>query len=85
MLPVEKAAVFLMIIGMEKGQKIIEVMDNGEIKAVISEIKNIKSISREIQESVMTEFKELGYEEQMKPSDILTIIRFLFNGSKISK
>lgn len=85
MLPVEKAAVFLMIIGMEKGQKIIEVMDNGEIKAVISEIKNIKLISREIQESVMTEFKELGYEEQMKPSDILTIIRFLFNGSKISK
>lgn len=85
MLPVEKAAVFLMIIGMEKGQKIIEVMDNGEIKAVISEIKNIKSISREIQESVMTEFKELGYEEQMKPSDILTIIRFLFNGSKIRK
>ncbi len=85
MLPVEKAAVFLMIIGMEKGQKIIEVMDNGEIKAVISEIRKIKSIPRETQESVMTEFKELGYEEQMKPSDILTIIRFLFNGSKISK
>lgn len=85
MLPVEKAAIFLMIIGMEKGQRIIEVMDNGEIKAVISEIRKVKTISKETQEIVMDEFKELGYDEQMKPSDILTVMRFLFNGSKISK
>lgn len=85
MLPIEKVAVFLLIIGMEKGQRMMEVMDNSEIKAIISEIQKIKMISQDTQEKIMAEFKELGYEEQMKPSDIVTIMRFLFNGSKISK
>lgn len=84
MLPVEKVAIFLMMIGMKKGQSIIELMDNGEIKAVVSEIRSLTAISQEIQESVWAEFKELGYEDNMKPSEALTIMRFLFNGSKIS-
>lgn len=84
MLPIEKVAVFLLMIGMKKGQSIIELMDNGEIKAVVSEIRRLTVISQETQESVMAEFKELGYKEQMKPSETLTILRFLFNGSKIS-
>jgi flagellar motor switch protein FliG len=83
-MPIKKVAVFLMIIGMEKGQSIIALMDNGEIKAVVPEIRSLTALSPEIQESVWAEFKELGYEDTMKPSEVLTIIRFLFNGSKIS-
>lgn len=81
---IKKAAIFLMILGVEKGQRIIELMDNGEIKAVVTEIRKLTELSRKIQESVWDEFRELGYEEQMKPSEALTIIRFLFNGTKIS-
>lgn len=73
-----------MILGVEKGQRVIELMDNGEIKAVVTEIRKLTELSQNIQESVWNEFKELGYEEQMKPSEALTIIRFLFNGTKIS-
>lgn len=84
MTPIKKAAIFLMILGVEKGQRVIELMDNGEIKAVVTEIRKLTELSQNIQESVWNEFKELGYEEQMKPSEALTIIRFLFNGTKIS-
>ena len=82
MTPLKKVAIFLMIIGLEKGQSIIALMDNREIKAVVAEIQSLTVLSREIQESVWNEFKELGYEEKMKPSDVLTVIRFLYNGSK---
>ena len=83
MFPIKKVAIFLMIIGVEKGQRIIALMDNGEINAVIPKIQNLTVISQEIQESIWAEFKELGYEDKMKPSEALTIIRLLFNGSKI--
>ena len=83
MLPVKKVAIFLILIGVEKGQSIIALMDNGEINAVIPEIRSLSVLSQEIQQSIWAEFKELGYEDNMKPSDALTIIRFLFNGSKI--
>ena len=84
MVPIKKVAIFLMIIGVEKGQSIIALMDNGEIKAVVPVIRSLTAISQEMQDSVWAEFKELGYEDKMKPSEMLTIIRFLFNGSKIS-
>ena len=84
MLPIKKVAIFLIIIGVEKGQSIIALMDNGEINAVIPEIQSLTTISQEIQERIWAEFKELGYEDNMKSSEALTIIRFLFNGSKIS-
>lgn len=85
MIPIKKVAIFLMAIGVEKGQSIIELMDNGEIKAVVPEIRSLTAISPEMQKSIWAEFKELGYEDKMKPSEALTIIRFLFNGSKISR
>jgi len=83
-MPIKKVAIFLMIIGIEKGKSIIALMDNGEIKAVVPGIRSLTAISQEIQDSVWAEFKELGYEDKMKPSEVLTIIRFLFNGSTIS-
>lgn len=73
-----------MLVGVEKGQSILAQMDNGEIKAVVTEIRRLTAVSREIQESIRAEFKELGYEDKMKPSEALTVIRFLFNGAKIS-
>lgn len=84
LVPIKKVAIFIMIIGVEKGQGIIALMDTGEIKAIVSEIRSIAAISQEIKDSVVAEFKDLGYEDSMKPSEVLTIIRFLFNGSKIS-
>ncbi|MBP2639858.1 MAG: hypothetical protein H6Q66_809 [Firmicutes bacterium] len=83
-MPIKKVAIFLMIIGIEKGQSVIALMDNGEIKAIIPEIRNLTAISPEIQENIWKEFTELGYEDTMNPSETLTMIRFLFNGSKIS-
>ncbi|MHC1745740.1 MAG: hypothetical protein AB9895_01195 [Negativicutes bacterium] len=83
-MPIKKVAIFLMIIGIEKGQSVIALMDNGEIKAIIPEIRNLTAVSPEIQENIWEEFKELGYEDTMNPSETLTMIRFLFNGSKIS-
>jgi flagellar motor switch protein FliG len=73
-----------MLIGVEKGQSIIALMDINEIKAIVPEIRGLTVVSPDVQENIWTEFKELGYEEQMKPSEVLTIIRFLFNGSQIS-
>ena len=83
MLSIQKTAVFLMLIGAEKGRKVIELMDNGEIKAIIPEIQRLTVIAPNVQAEVWNEFKALGYEENMTPSDVLTIIRFLFNGSNI--
>ena len=72
-----------MIIDVEKGQRIIALMDNSEINAIVPEFRRVTEIAREIQEGIWAEFKELGYEDKMNPSEVLTIMRFLFNGSKI--
>ena len=81
--PLKKVAIFLMIVGVEKGQSIIGLMDNSEIKAVIPEIRDLTAVSRETQGRISAEFKELGYEDDMSPSEALTVIRFLFDGRKI--
>ena len=47
--PIKKVAVFLMMIGMEKGRSIIEFMDNGEIKVVVSEIQKLTTVSQDMQ------------------------------------
>ncbi|HAK72358.1 MAG TPA: hypothetical protein DCP36_00140 [Sporomusaceae bacterium] len=85
MIPLKKVAAFLMSMNQEKGQKIIALMDNAEIRAVISEMKRLPEFSEEEKDGIRAEFKGLGYTEQMNPSEILTIMRLLFDGSKISK
>ncbi|WP_094605845.1 hypothetical protein SPSIL_036150 [Sporomusa silvacetica DSM 10669] len=72
MRPIKRAAIFLIIIGVEKAQRIIALMDNGEIKAIVPEIRSMTALSQEIQASVWAEFNELGYEDKMKPSEVLT-------------
>lgn len=83
MTPIKKVAVFLMIIGMEKGQSILALMDNSEIKAVVPEIRRLTELSPETQQSVWAEFGELGYDDKMRPAEVLTMLRFLFKGSRI--
>lgn len=82
--PLEKVAIFLVIIGPEKGQKIIALMDNSEINSIVPRIRNLNEVSPEMQKIIWDEFKGLGYEDQMNPVETLTIIRFLFNGSKMN-
>lgn len=80
----QKVAIFLFLIGLQKGKNVIALMDNDEIRLVIPQINKLPDLSQETQESIWSEFKQLGYEEQMSPSDTLSIIRSLFNSSKIS-
>jgi len=82
--PLQKVAVFLVIIGIERGRSIISLMDSDEINAVIPEIRNLMGLSQEIKKSVWADFEQLGYEDKMKPFEALGVIRLLFNGSKIS-
>lgn len=81
----DKTAVFLLMIGAEKGQKVISLMDTGEIKAVMPAIRRISTIDQMTQKEIWQEFAVLGYEPSMLPSEILTIIRFLFSGSRIER
>lgn len=83
MTPIDKVAVFLMLLGIKRGQAIIALMDNNEIKAVASAIRDLTTISQEVQERVWAEFLELGYREEMNSSEVLTKIRFLFHGTEI--
>ncbi|MDT8903985.1 hypothetical protein [Anaeroselena agilis] len=83
MTALKKVAVFLMIIGVEKGQRIFQLMDNSEIKAVVPEIRGLTAVTRQTQETVWAEFKDLGYEDNMNPAEALDIVRLLFNGRKI--
>jgi len=82
--PLQKVAIIFAIVGFEKGRSIIELMDSDEIKAVVPEIRKLIEISPEVQQQVWAEFTQLGYQDNMRPSEILSIIRLLFGGSKIS-
>lgn len=85
MQPIQQVAVFLFLLGAERGQKILSLMDTSEIKVLLPEIKRLTSVSPADQQAIWAEFKALGYQEAMRATDILTLIRFLFNGSKISR
>ena len=82
--PLQKVAIILVIIGINRGRSIIPLMDSDEINAVVPVIRNLMELSQEIKQTVWAEFEQLGYEENMNPSETLGIIRLLFNGSKIS-
>lgn len=84
MTPLTRVAIFLMMLGEERGRGIIALMDNSEIKAVVPEIGALTAVSPAAQRTVWAELRELGYEDTMNPSEALTILRRLFNGRKIS-
>ncbi|MBP2634449.1 MAG: hypothetical protein H6Q72_356 [Firmicutes bacterium] len=81
---VQKVAVFFIIIGLEKGKKVMDMMDNAEIKNVLAELGKLAELSPQVQETVLHEFEQLGYHHDMNPAEILYVVRQLFNGGKIS-
>lgn len=81
---VQKVAAFFIIIGLEKGKKVMDMMDNAEIKNVLAELSKLSELSQQVQENVLHEFVQLGYQHDMNPAEILYVLRQLFNGSKIS-
>ena len=82
MMPIEQAAVFLLLLGQEKGQKVIALMDTGEIQAIIPVLRRLRDVSPQVQERVWEQFNNLGYEAAMNPNELLTLIRFLFSARK---
>lgn len=80
---IEQVAIFLLLIGFEKASRIIALMDNDEIKTIVPKINKLVEVSPEMQKSIWTQFIELGYNEEMTSPEVLTVIRMLFNGSKI--
>jgi len=82
--PLQRAAIFLLLIGLDRGKKVFAMMDNSEIKIIVPEINKLTTLSQDLQKSVWTEFKQLGYEATTTSSDVLGMIRSLFGGSKIS-
>jgi flagellar motor switch protein FliG len=82
--PLQKVAVFLFMIGLEKGRKIMDLMDSAEIKNIFSEFGKRSDLSPDVQASVWYEFAQLGYEAEMNSAETLYVLRQLFNGGKIS-
>jgi flagellar motor switch protein FliG len=85
MKPLQKAAAFLVMIGLERGRSVLDLMDSDEIKTVVDAIGKLPALTPAMQQLVWREFAALGYKEDMNPSDTLNAIRGLFNGSKISE
>lgn len=81
----QKAAAFLLMIGLEKGRRVLNLMDSDEIKNISSEFAKLTELSPHIQEQVRYDFAQLGYEPEMSPAETLYVLRQLFNGSKIRK
>lgn len=85
MTQLKKVAILLILIGKEKGQRVLELMDNDEIRAIIPELRKVTTVSTEMQTIIWDEFSALGFTKDMKAVDILDIIRFSFGGSKIKR
>jgi flagellar motor switch protein FliG len=80
----QKTAAFLLLIGFEKGSKVMDLMDSDEVKNILPEFGRLSELPSSAQGSVWREFVELGYEADMNPAETLYILRQLFNGGKIS-
>ena len=80
---IKKVAVFLTLIGPEKGKSVIDLMDTGEIKTVVAAFQTLAELSPNEQSRVHEEFAALGYKESMNPDETLSVIRCLFHGSRI--
>ncbi|KYZ75123.1 hypothetical protein AXX12_13165 [Anaerosporomusa subterranea] len=80
----QKTVAFLLVIGFEKGSKVMDLMDSDEVKNIIPEFGNISGLLPNVQENVWREFVQLGYKAEMNPVETLYVLRQLFNGGKIS-
>ncbi|MDU4960609.1 MAG: hypothetical protein E6X17_08095 [Sporomusaceae bacterium] len=80
---VQKAAVILLLLGLEKGGRIMQLMDTDEVRRIIAAWEQIRNLPETVQQSVWSEFIRLGYDESMKPAEALWILRQFFAGSRI--
>lgn len=80
---VQKVAVFLYIMGLEDGKKVMALMDSDEIKNVIAEFGRLSEFPLDEQQNIRNEFIQMGYESGMNPAETLYVLRKLFNGGKI--
>lgn len=85
MTPLKKVAIFLMMLEKDIAQSVIANMDNSEIKAVVGEIRQLTKLEPSAAESILSEFEALGFQQAMNPAEILTVMRFLFNGGNICR
>ena len=74
----------MVLIGLEKGKKIMNLMDSDELKNVFTEIERLPELSPAMQEALWQELFQLGYEEKMTAVETLGVLRQLCNGGKIS-
>ena len=81
----QKAAAFLVMIGLERRRNVFALMDSDEIKNLADEIGRLPSLTLELQQEIKADFMRRGYYEEMKGPQILNLIRDLFNGGKISE
>jgi len=71
----KKVAIFLMLLGAEKGQRILAQMDTAEIKTVVEHMQSLTILVPELQERVWQEFVGLGYSPELTPAQTLMVIR----------
>ena len=81
--PLQRTAAFLLMIGFEKARGIMALMDNDEIKSIAAEFSKVSDLSPSSQESIWSDFIQLGYEAEMNPAETLFVLRQVFNGRKI--
>lgn len=81
---VQKIAAFLVLIGLTKGKKIMNLMDSDELKNVLIEMEGLPELSPAMKDSVWHELLQLGYEETMTSVETLGVLRQFCNGGKIS-
>lgn len=83
MAPLEKLAVFLVLLGFEKGKKLFAFMDTQELRHVVRAMEKVENLSPKVQEAVWAEVRQLGYKDALEPTEVMYVLRGLFNGSKI--
>ena len=81
----EKTAAFLVLLGLERGRHVLDFMDSDEINTVVETIGKLPPLTPALQEALLAELVERGYEADMHPFDLLQVLRSLFQGGKISE
>ena len=82
MMAIKKAAIFFLLIGDDKGRKVISLMDDAEIKQLVPAMRELKTIAPAQQRQVWQDFVDLGYETSMNAADTLTVVRFLLSRNR---
>lgn len=75
----DKMAIFLYIVGEEQAQKIIRILDSGEIRRLLPALQRVTKPSAELQQNILAEFSLLGYQSNAEPGNCVNIFRRLWH------